>query len=134
MNEKLKLVYVNPVGKDTFGVYEYDFFFSETPESVWGEDWAEQCPSVCGDTTPNSETYSSIKRLKTTIPLSCAQEQSCFSMQDMIDGCMCVCYENISEYDEYPSPYRIVFSFGEDYESVEDKLAGRSQFFTDITI
>lgn len=132
MDNELFLVYVNPIGKDSSGIYEYEFFFSKTPEKVWGEDWAEECPSACENLLPDPNTYDTIKRLKTNIPFTCAQEQSCFSLQDCIDGCVSISYENISEYSEYPSPYRIVFAFGEDYKSVEEKLASRHQIFSDI--
>ena len=37
----LKLVYVNPIGKNSSDEYEYEFFFSETPEVVWGEEYDE---------------------------------------------------------------------------------------------
>lgn len=121
----LKLVYVNPIGLNSNGEFEYDFFFSETPDIVWGENWEMQCPSACGDMKPEETTYSLVKRVVTEIPFSCAQENSCFSMQDCIDGCIAVFYENISEYTEYPTPYRIVCGFGEDYDSVIDKLKGR---------
>ena len=122
----LKLVYVNPVGKNATGNFEYDFFFSETPDIVWGENWEMQCPAACGDMKPDETTYSFVKRIVTSIPFSCAQENACLSMQDCIDGCIAVFYENISEYEEYPSPYRIVCRFGEDYDSVIDKLKGRN--------
>ena len=46
MNSNLFLVYVNPIGKDSNGLYQYEFFFSETPKNVWGEDWDEVCPSA----------------------------------------------------------------------------------------
>ena len=60
------LVYVKPVCKNTDGTYEYDFFFSETPEYVWGPDWDIDSPSSNGDITPEESTYSEIKRVITT--------------------------------------------------------------------
>ena len=33
------LVYVNPIGINSVGWYEYDFYFSETPNIVWGYGW-----------------------------------------------------------------------------------------------
>ena len=36
-NKTLYLIYVNPIGKDSNNTYEYEFFFSETPEIAWGE-------------------------------------------------------------------------------------------------
>lgn len=130
-NENLSLVYVRPLGKNISEQYEYEFFFSETPEIVWGQDWNVACPSACGDIAPDDSTYSVIKRLKTIIPFFCAQQNSCYSMQDCIDGIIAIAFEDISTYDEFPEPYRIVFDFGEEYKSVENKLASRSQMFQD---
>lgn len=131
MSDK-KLVYVNKIGIDSSENNSYEFFFSDTPEIVWGEDWNEQCPSACEYTLPDESTYSSIKILETKIPLSCAQENTCFSLQDMIDGIFSCAWEDISDYDEYPEPYRLVFQFGEDFDSVLYKLAGRGENFKDL--
>ena len=65
MENELFLVYINPIGKDSSGLNEYEFFFSETPEIVWGEDWNVACPSACGNLLPDSTTYSHIEILKT---------------------------------------------------------------------
>lgn len=132
-NKELFLIYVNPIGKDSNGVNEYEFFFSETPEIVWGEDWNVACPSACGNLLPDSSTYSVIKHLRTRMPLFCAQENSCFSMQDCIDRLICICAEDISNYNTYPEPFRLVLHFGDKYEYVEEQLATLHQFFDDIT-
>lgn len=125
----LFLVYVNPIGKDSNGLYQYEFFFSETPETVWGEDWNVACPAACENTLPDSSTYSHVEILKTNMPLFCVQENACFSIQDCIDGLICLAAEDISTYSEYPSPFRIVLHFEETYESVVEKLKGRDMFF-----
>ena len=117
----LSLVYVNPIGKDSSDMYEYEFFFSETPDVVWGEKWHIQCPSACGDMKPDEETYSVIKRLRTEKKLFCAQENSCFSMQDAIDHIIALCFEDINGLPEYPE-HRFVVPFGEKYEDVVDQL------------
>ena len=114
-NNNLYLVYVNPVGKDSNDLFEYEFFFSETPENVWGEDWNIACPAACGDTLPDPTTYSEIKTIKTDIPLFCAQQNTCFSLQDCIDGIVCLAFsenENIFT----------VFNFNENYLEVMKKI------------
>ena len=131
MNEEnLYLIYVEKVGKNVYDMFEYDFIFSETPDVVWADDWAEQCPSACDNLRPDNSMISEIKRLATIIPLKTASENSCFSMQDCVDGILSLAWEDISEYEEYPDPIRLNFSFGEKFSSVEDKLARRSQFFS----
>ena len=129
--ENLKLVYVKQIGQDSDGLFEYEFFFSDEPESVWAENWNEACPSACGDLTPDSSTYSDILNLKTTIPFDCAQNNSCYSMMDMQDNVICCASENISEYDSYPEPLRLVFQYGESLKEIRDKLSQRHQFFRD---
>lgn len=128
-NTEKYLAYVRPVGQNVHGMYEYEFFFTETPETVWGQDWNELCPSACGDIPPDPSTYVEIERLSTMIKFTCAQENSCFSMQDMIDGVICCVSESLDGLEEYPTPFRIVFKFGEKKEKVEDLLAQRRQFF-----
>lgn len=90
--KELSLVYVYPVGHNSQDVYEYEFFFSETPEVTFGDYWYVMCPAACGDVTPEESSYSEIRHLKTDMKLICAQENTCFSMQDCIDGCIALCY------------------------------------------
>lgn len=127
--DNLYLIYINPIGKGSDGLFQYEFFFSENPETVWGEDWNVACPSACGNLLPDSTTYSHIEILKTEIPLFCIQQNSCFSLQDCIDGLVCLGAEDISDYENYPEPIRLVFQFEEKYESVIDKLEQREQQF-----
>lgn len=132
MNENESyLVYIEPIGKNLMDWYEYEFIFSETPDIVWGLNWEQTIPSICGDLRPDSSTYSYSKRLKTNIPLKVAQQNSCFSMQDVIDGILALSWEDISDYDEYPEKGRLIFRFGERYIDVENKLASRHQLFSE---
>ena len=127
--KELSLVYVYPVGHDSQGVYEYEFFFSETPETVWAEDWNVQCPSARGNMTPDEASYSLVKHLKTKKLITCAQENSCFSMADCMDGIIALCWENIEGLDEYPEPYRLILSYGLNITSVVDHLKGLDLVF-----
>lgn len=131
--ENLYLVFAEKITKqpNVKGLYEYEFFFSEMPETVWAPDWNQPCPSSCDieNLRPELSTYNKIERLYTIIPLICICDNSCLSCQDMIDGIVACAWEDISEYEEYPEPFRLVFNFGEKYESVEAKLAQRHQFF-----
>ena len=123
------LIYINPIGKNSNDLFEYEFFFSETPDIVWGEDWDNPCPAACENTLPDPETYSEVKILKTNIPLSCIQNNVCFSLSNCIDGIICLGYEDISEYTEYPQPIRLVFQFAENYDSIIEKLELREIMF-----
>ena len=127
--ENYRLVFVKKVGK-VDQVYEYDFYFSDNPDKFWGTgfdcDYANQMK-----VTPDPKTYGKVLRLRTVIPFYCMQDNNCFSMRHVVDGIVAVAFEDMSDYEEYPEPYRIVFRFGEEYHSVETKLASRQQFFVD---
>ena len=84
----LKLVFVNKIGKNSDDMFEYELYYSYTPDVVWAEDFAEQVPSICSidDLLPEVSTYNAIMRCTGKTEFSLAQENSCFSMQDCIDG------------------------------------------------
>ena len=111
-NNSLHLVYINPIGKNSNDLYEYEFFFSETPDIVWGQDWNIACPAACENTLPDPETYSEVKTLKTEIPLFCVQQNTCFSLQDCIDGIICLGYfqtdKGVVKFDFSETIYNVV--------------------------
>lgn len=88
----MNLVYINPFGFNADGDYVYEFFFSENSDIVWGDDWAEQCPSICENVIPNEDNIDKVAVFISEKKLHCAQNQSCFSMQDCIDGCISIAY------------------------------------------
>lgn len=121
--QNLKLVYVRPVtnGSDKMN-YEYDFLFSETPEVVWGVDWNDNAPNLCGDISPEPSTYSVVKRVKSMIELKVIQENSCYSMEYAINGSVALAWLNLEGLEEYPEFGRMVFKFGDSYLDVEARL------------
>ena len=122
MNNEV-LVYVKPICKNTNGTYEYDFFFSSTPEYVWGPEWDINVPSSNGDITPDSTTYSKTRRVKTTLPLKTFEETSCYSMEYTIYGIFALCWIDIENLDEYPENGRLTMYFGEDEDKIVEKLS-----------
>ena len=125
----LYLIYININSKNSNNEYEYEFFFSETPEIVWGEEWDVNCPSSCTNTLPYPYTYSHVEILKTEIPMFCIQQNSCFPILFAKRGLVCLGAEDISNYENYPEPMRLVFQFEEKYDSVVEKLRIRYNFF-----
>ena len=120
-NNSLHLVYINPIGKNSNDLYEYEFFFSETPDIVWGQDWNIACPAACENTLPDPETYSEVKTLKTEIPLFCVQQNTCFSIQDCIDGIICLGY--------FQTDKGVVkFDFSETIYNVIEKIENNNNF------
>lgn len=121
--QNLKLVYVKPItnGLDKQN-YEYDFLFSETPDVVWGVDWTDNAPNLCGDISPEVSTYSVVKRVKSMFPLKVIQENSCYSMEYAINGSVALAWLDLDGMEEYPPNGRLVFHFGENYLDVEARL------------
>ena len=131
MNEnELYLAYVNPIGDNSIEWYEYDIYFTKTPDIVWGYGWDCEFAAQGDIEPPDKQTYSLVKRIKTNIPLQCAQNNNSYGMRYAVEDIISLAFEDISEYDEYPEN-RIVLHFGEDYKSVETKFAVRHQFFAE---
>lgn len=121
--EKEVLVYVKPICKNINGTYEYDFFFSSTPEYVWGPEWDVNVPLANGDMTPDSTTYSKTRRVKTTLPLKTIEETSCYSIEYATYGIFALCWIDIENLNEYPENGRLTMYFGEDEEEIVKKLS-----------
>lgn len=117
------LVYVKPICKNTNGTYEYEFFFSETPEFVWGPDWDVNCPVSNGDITPDSTTYNKTVRVKTNLPLKTVEETSCYSMEYATYGILALAWIDIENLDVYPENGRLTMYFGEKEEDIVEKLS-----------
>lgn len=123
------LVYVKPVCKNTNGTYEYDFFFSSTPEFVWGPDWDVNVPSANGDITPDPTTYSKIRRVKTNLPLKTLEETSCYSMEYATYGILALAWIDIENLDEYPENGRLTMHFGITESEIEKLLEKYDWYF-----
>lgn len=122
-NGKNVLVYVRPAGRDTDGKYEYDLYFSKTPEYVWGPEWDVDSPISNGDITPDATTYDEIMRIATSLPLKTAEETGCMSMEYATYGILALSWIDIENLDEYPEHGRMVFHFGDDKEFIMEKLS-----------
>jgi hypothetical protein len=129
-NVELFLIYVNKTGTKTTGENIYEFLFAEDISIVYGEGWAVVPCGLCieEEIVPHPSTYSVTKEVKTELKLGLAQNNTCFSYQDVVDGIICVAYEDISEYKEYPEN-RLILNYGEPYEKVVEKLNGKNIYF-----
>lgn len=117
------LAFVKSISKNTDGTFEYDFFFSTTPEFVWGPDWDINSPVSNGDITPDSTTYNEIKRVVTNLPLKTLAETSCYSMEYATYGIMALAWIDIENLDVYPENGRLTMYFGTPKNEIEEKLA-----------
>ena len=123
MMNRYKLVFVRPVTNSSDNSnYEYDFLFSETPDVVWGVDWNDNAPNLCGDITPEPSTYSLVKRVKSPFELKVLQENTCYSMEYGINRSIALAWLNLDGLDEYPQNGRMVFKFGDSYLDVQAHL------------
>lgn len=120
MNE-LYLIYVKPFYKNSDGTYEYQLFFSETPDVVWGLDWDVTVPNSIEDLTPEKSTYSKIINIKSTYPFKTIEETSCYSMEYAVNKIVALSWVDIENLEDYP-PSRCVLHFNDSYEDVEEKL------------
>lgn len=125
------LVFVKPICKNTDQTYEYDLFFSDTPDIVWGVDWDCNTPGLIenDEITPDSTTYCEIIRIKVPFPLKTVQETYCYSMEYAIARIIALSWIDIENMEEYPEKGRMVLYFGDSYEHVKGVL---SEFEIDI--
>ena len=116
----MKLVYINKIGQNWKGNYIYEFLFSDVVEDIDGEGW-DSYPSSGNPEPPEGRFVKKNGQLNTTLKLDLVQESDSFAMWDAVDGIVAMAWENMEGYDDYPEK-RLFFSFGEDIESVNDKL------------
>lgn len=115
------LIYVNGLGSNYKGDKMYEFIFSETYD-VWGEGWDER-PANGIPSPPNLQNIKKVGVLKNTqVDLELVQNSLFFSLSDAMEDIICLAYETDESCDEN---VRLVFKFGEDENSIKDKLYER---------
>ena len=115
-----KLVFINGLGPNYKGDNMYEFIFSEEIEEVWGDGW-ESKPSSGYPTPPELKHIKKVGVLRNTnIKLELVQNSDFFSMVDAVDDIIALAWET----DETDNK-RLVFRFGDDEQSVKDKLYER---------
>lgn len=119
------LVFVKPISKNTDQTYEYDLFFSDTPDIVWGVDWECNTPGLVSsdEITPDSTTYNNVVRIKTTFPLKTIQDTYCYSMEYAIARIVALSWIDIENMEEYPEKGRMVLYFGDSFAHVRGVLS-----------
>ena len=119
------LIYVNELGPNYKGDNIYEFIFTNDLTDIWGEYWDSK-PSNGYPLPPNIDHVSKVGVLKNDkISMSVIQNSDYFSMIDAIDGIIALSWENEDEEIDYNHQKRLVFKFGEDEQSVKDKLYER---------
>lgn len=127
-----RLIFVSKVGENSDKNFEYDFYFYDgnltVNDILYLDSWKCEFAAQNEMEAPLLNGVN-IKRLKTNIPFICAQKNSCYSMIYAVNNIIALCYEDISEYDEYPEPIRLVFQFNETYDDIVKKLSQRKEKF-----
>lgn len=129
-DEKLFLLFINYIGKDLDDKNLYEFLFGteKQKEVFWGEDFEQKPAGICNDLTPMEDSFEDVRKIRVKFKLDLAKDSCCYSMSDCIDGVIALAWENIDNYDEYPTDGRFIVQFGESFEVVEDKLANKGTF------
>jgi hypothetical protein len=111
------LTYINGLGPDYKGNNLYEFIFSESLD-VWGTSW-EASPSSGYPTPPDLEFIKKVGVLRNSeMKLELVQNSDYFNMSDAMDGVIALGWE-IEDFEENK---RLVFKFGEEEDSVKNKL------------
>ena len=119
------LIFVKPICRNTDQTYEYDLFFSDTPDIVWGVDWEVNTPGLVStdEITPDPTTYNKVVRIKVPYPLKTVQETYCYSMEYAIARIIALSWIDIENMEEYPEKGRMVLYFGDTFEHVKGVLS-----------
>ena len=127
------LIFVKPICKNTDQTYEYDLFFSNTPDIVWGVDWEVNTPGLVStdEITPDSTTYNKVVRIKIPFPLKTVQETYCYSMEYAIARIIALSWIDIENMEEYTEKGRMVLYFGDTFEHVQGVLSEFGIFIED---
>ncbi len=119
------LIYINELGPNYKNDNIYEFIFSESLTDIWGESW-ESKPSNGYPSPPDIEYINKVGVLKNDkIKMSVIQNSDYFSMIDAIDGVIALSWEDETDYVDFETEKRLVFRFGDDEQSVKDKLYER---------
>ena len=129
------LVYINGLGPNYKGDNIYEFIFSDTLE-VFGENW-ESKPSNGYPLPPDIEYVKKVGTLiNEGVEFDLVQDSDVFSMIDSMDGVVALGWEKEDNEKDFSIIKRLVFHFGENENSVKDKLYERDivlQFEKDVT-
>ena len=117
----MKLLYINALNKNHRGQSIYEFIFGSTTEIEFGDNW-DSVPASAAEITPPAIDYIHAVGVLTTneIEVDCVQ-YSDFAVVDAVDTIIALGWEKLP----LDGIARLVFHFGENEESVKEKLYSR---------
>jgi hypothetical protein len=119
------LVYINSLNKNYKGQETYEFLFAKNNEINFGDDW-DIMPASSGVVTPPPVDEIDMVGVLITneIELELANTSDNFSMYDCVENIVALAWEKETPMDDM---IRLVFHFGENIESVKEKLYSRDK-------
>ena len=117
------LIFINELGPNYKKENIYEFIFSNTIKELWGDDW-DSIPAHGNPGPPEFEYINKVGVLsKSTIKLELVQNSDYFGMEHALDKVIALGWE-VYDNEEMKAD-RLVFHFGDNLKSVEDKLYSR---------
>lgn len=125
--EQLYLVFVNKIGSDVYGECHYEFVFSKDKNDVTGESW-DSFPAQGNPQAPHKKYIEKVSSIKTDkFDLEVIQDSPFFSMSDCQNHIIALSWETLKDDDDEDfNNKRLVFYYGEQEDSVIDKLYSRN--------
>jgi hypothetical protein len=114
----MKLVFINPLGKNYLGESIYEFLFTRKDEIEAGDDWGA-LPASSGEVTaPPVEMIEVVGTLKSELELELAMKSDHFCFNDAMEKILALGWsKNLPEHLE-----RLVFHVEDTLEEVQAKL------------
>lgn len=110
------LAFVDLIGRTVDGKNIYKFDFTQAPDIVWGDSWNVTPAGIVPKIIPDVNCLSVTAQLLTEHKYQLAKENTCFSMQDCIDGIIPLMF------DEPYSDEFVLLPFGMPLEDVVESL------------
>ena len=110
------LAFIDLVGKRIDGKYIYRFDFTKSTDIVWGEQWEATPAGIVPTITPLDNCLSLSGQVICSHRYQLAKENTCFSMQDCIDGIIPLLFD-----DPYDDEF-MMLPFGIPMSEVEEIL------------
>lgn len=120
------LAFVDCVGKTVDGKYIYRFDFTRASDIVWGDAWNATPAGIIPKLEPDVKTLSISGQVLSKHRYQIAKENTCFSMQDCIDGILPLLF------DEPYSDDLMILRFGIGMPEVLSILEEHGLELTDI--
>ena len=115
------LLYINELGQDYKGQRQYEFIFGNNSDTLI-EEWFI-VPSAGRAIPPEIEDIDLVGLLKNSdLKLELVQNSDYFGVIDAVDGIVALGWE-VFDINAEERPIRISFHFGEELDSVTEKLA-----------